>query len=319
MRKKIRDKLERHTKKAARAKRRAEAAKDALNKRAVDKGDIIPLEASKTKPAVTVYVGHLPQSFSELELTRFCDQFKGLVGVRCARNPVTGASRGYAFVQFSTPLAAEQAAKELNGYLISRRRLKANVVALPDRALRMFRSTEYRAKKARAVTMARLAAGGGPNVTVRPRAAGEDEPAVPSQLRRASRLAASVASLEALGLAVPSALAKSSASADAVAKAVPAATPRDADPAAAAAAKLAKGGKAKPAKAAPAKGAKPAKPAKPAAPKAEAPAKAPAAVPVKKVETAPVKAPVVAKAAAATKKAAAPAVAAKGKAKAKAK
>eukprot|EP01017_Pseudomicrothorax_dubius_P039306 TRINITY_DN6002_c0_g1_i8.p1 TRINITY_DN6002_c0_g1~~TRINITY_DN6002_c0_g1_i8.p1 ORF type:complete len:246 (+),score=87.98 TRINITY_DN6002_c0_g1_i8:56-793(+) len=66
----------------------------------------------------TIYVGHLPYGFDEDGLKDFFSQFGDVTRVVLFRSPITGRSRGYAYIQFKFKEVAKIAAQAINGYLI---------------------------------------------------------------------------------------------------------------------------------------------------------------------------------------------------------
>ena len=71
----------------------------------------------------TVYVANLPWRTTEDELAALFEEFGPVVGVRVIQDSVTGRSRGYGFVELSTPEAAERAIASLNGREFAGRKL----------------------------------------------------------------------------------------------------------------------------------------------------------------------------------------------------
>ena len=79
-----------------------------------------------------ICLSHLPFGFFESEIKRFLAQFGGIKRMRLSRNPRTGKSRHYAFIEFEYPSTASVVAKSMNGYMMFGRTIKCNVVQTPN-------------------------------------------------------------------------------------------------------------------------------------------------------------------------------------------
>ncbi|TID13805.1 Ribosomal biogenesis protein Gar2 [Venturia nashicola] len=66
----------------------------------------------------TIYVGRIPHGFYEHQMKAYFTQFGDVNHLRLARNKKTGASKHYAFVEFSSQEVAEIVAKTMNNYLM---------------------------------------------------------------------------------------------------------------------------------------------------------------------------------------------------------
>lgn len=75
-----------------------------------------------------LYVGHIPHGFYEKEMGLYFAQFGDIKNLRICRAWKTGASRGYGFIEFATPVAASAAAEAMSGYLMHGRSLRTEVV-----------------------------------------------------------------------------------------------------------------------------------------------------------------------------------------------
>ncbi len=62
-----------------------------------------------------IYIGHLPFGFFEQQLKGFFSQFGTVTRVRVSRNPKTGRSRHYGFVEFLEREVAAIAADTMDG------------------------------------------------------------------------------------------------------------------------------------------------------------------------------------------------------------
>lgn len=75
-----------------------------------------------------VYLGHIPFGFFEGPMRKYFSQFGEVTKIRLSRNPKTGKSRHYAFIEFANEEVAKIVAKTMNGYLLMERVLKAAFV-----------------------------------------------------------------------------------------------------------------------------------------------------------------------------------------------
>ncbi len=73
--------------------------------------------------AATVYIANLPWRTTEDELEELFVAFGPVVDVRVIQDPVTGRSRGYAFVELEAADSADRAVDSLNGHELNGRRL----------------------------------------------------------------------------------------------------------------------------------------------------------------------------------------------------
>ena len=63
----------------------------------------------------TIYLSGLPLHITELELSEMCRPFGDVVGARIERDPETGASWPFGFVEFQFEESALRAAANLHG------------------------------------------------------------------------------------------------------------------------------------------------------------------------------------------------------------
>ncbi|KAI0882506.1 uncharacterized protein GGS22DRAFT_169618 [Annulohypoxylon maeteangense] len=75
-----------------------------------------------------VYIGRLPHGFYEHEMRSYFCQFGTIERIRMSRNKKTGASRHFAFIEFTEASVAEVVAKTMDNYLLFGRILKVKVV-----------------------------------------------------------------------------------------------------------------------------------------------------------------------------------------------
>lgn len=81
-----------------------------------------------------VFVANLPLEFSDEQLAALFDSFGLVLGAYLARDPVTGAKKGYGLVNLAPDRAAAEAVKALNGKQIGGRRVEAKL-ADPNMAI----------------------------------------------------------------------------------------------------------------------------------------------------------------------------------------
>ena len=82
--------------------------------------------------SAVICLSHLPFGFFEAEIKRFLSQFGVVKRMRLSRNPRTGKSRHYAFIEFEYASTAAVVAKAMNGYMMFGRTIKCNVVTTPN-------------------------------------------------------------------------------------------------------------------------------------------------------------------------------------------
>ncbi|KAJ2872028.1 nucleolar protein [Coemansia aciculifera] len=85
------------------------------------------LKKSKGKPGV-VYIGRIPHGFYEEQMMGYFKQFGTIKRLRLSRNPKTGRSRHFAFIEFAHHEVAKIVAETMNNYLMFERLLKCVVV-----------------------------------------------------------------------------------------------------------------------------------------------------------------------------------------------
>lgn len=105
-------------------------------------------EQSETsdKPGV-VYVGRIPHGFYENEMREYFKQFGTILKLRMSRNPKSGASRHFAFIQFESASVADIVARTMDNYLLFNHILKVKLV--PDEQVHeeLFKGANKRFKK----------------------------------------------------------------------------------------------------------------------------------------------------------------------------
>jgi RNA recognition motif-containing protein len=64
-----------------------------------------------------IYIGNLPQEFDEEELRRVFAVNGPVKTVNWCKDPITQKSRGFCFLDYMFPAAAQMAMKNMNGYV----------------------------------------------------------------------------------------------------------------------------------------------------------------------------------------------------------
>ncbi|KAI1093772.1 hypothetical protein F5B19DRAFT_104071 [Rostrohypoxylon terebratum] len=75
-----------------------------------------------------VYIGRLPHGFYEHEMKSYFSQFGTIERLRMSRNKKTGASKHFAFIEFTEAPVAEVVAKTMDNYLLFGRILKVKII-----------------------------------------------------------------------------------------------------------------------------------------------------------------------------------------------
>ena len=74
-----------------------------------------------------LYVGNLPYTVSENDLTSLFSEAGNVTSVAVIKDRETGRSKGFGFVEMSSQAEAEEAIRMFNGYEYGERPLKVNV------------------------------------------------------------------------------------------------------------------------------------------------------------------------------------------------
>ncbi|WOO86210.1 putative RNA-binding protein [Vanrija pseudolonga] len=82
----------------------------------------------KSTATGTIFLGRIPHGFYEEQMKDYFSQFGDVTRLRLARNPKTGASRHYAYIEFSSLPVAEIVADTMNNYLLMGHLLRCNVI-----------------------------------------------------------------------------------------------------------------------------------------------------------------------------------------------
>ncbi|TVY78390.1 putative RNA-binding protein, partial [Lachnellula suecica] len=98
------------------------------------------------KPGV-VYIGHIPHGFYEHEMREYFKQFGTILKLRLSRNPKTGASKHFAFIQFESATVASIVSKTMDNYLLFGHILKVKVVPDEQVSENLFKGANKRFKK----------------------------------------------------------------------------------------------------------------------------------------------------------------------------
>jgi cold-inducible RNA-binding protein len=74
-----------------------------------------------------LYVGNLPFSFGDAELSNLFAQAGTVASARVVLDPATGRKRGFGFVEMSSPQEAEAAVQALNGSEVQGRAIVVDI------------------------------------------------------------------------------------------------------------------------------------------------------------------------------------------------
>lgn len=114
----------------------------------------IPKVSKKVKDAAqpsgetgVIYIGRVPHGFYEYEMKQYFSQFGDISRLRLSRNKKTGASKHFAFVEFSEASTAEVVAKTMDNYLLFGHILKCKVIPKADVHDNLFNGANKRFKK----------------------------------------------------------------------------------------------------------------------------------------------------------------------------
>jgi hypothetical protein len=87
---------------------------------ATSPGPPIQTTASNKGPdGANLFIFHIPNHFTNLDMFRLFCQYGNLLSVRIMVEKDTGRSRGFGFVSYDSPESAALAIKELNGFAVS--------------------------------------------------------------------------------------------------------------------------------------------------------------------------------------------------------
>lgn len=110
-------------------------------------------EQTTSSESGVVYIGHLPFGFFEQQMRVFFRQFGKILNLRISRNPKTGKSRHYAFIEFANRDVAEIVAENMNGYMMFGKTLVTRLLPPEEVHEKMFEGANkvYHPKKWRMV------------------------------------------------------------------------------------------------------------------------------------------------------------------------
>jgi len=80
--------------------------------------------SNKGPDGANLFIFHIPNHFTNLDMYRLFCQYGNLLSVRIMVEKDTGRSRGFGFVSYDSPESAALAIKELNGFAVGNKRLK---------------------------------------------------------------------------------------------------------------------------------------------------------------------------------------------------
>ena len=92
-----------------------------------EESEKLPIGLDKGPPGANVFVYGLPDRWKEAE---FADEFKKfgeIVSIKVIYDKNTGTSKGYGFISYTQPEAAEEAVQALHGTVLAGRRLKVQI------------------------------------------------------------------------------------------------------------------------------------------------------------------------------------------------
>ncbi|KAJ1800005.1 hypothetical protein LPJ59_001421 [Coemansia sp. RSA 2399] len=98
--------------------------------------------AKNTEKPGVVFVGRIPHGFYEDGMRGYFSQFGDIKRLRLSRNPTTGKSRHYAFIEFESSEVADIVANTMNNYLMFERLLKCKVVPESDVHPKLFANSK---------------------------------------------------------------------------------------------------------------------------------------------------------------------------------
>jgi len=83
-----------------------------------------------------LFIGSLPSTITESDLSSLCTPFGELVNVKLATDYVTGEPKGFGFIEMSTRSAGHKVMEELNGMEYKHRILICNEARPPKKKSR---------------------------------------------------------------------------------------------------------------------------------------------------------------------------------------
>ncbi|KAJ5610237.1 rRNA processing protein gar2 [Penicillium lagena] len=95
----------------------------------------------------TVYIGRIPHGFYEHQMRAYFSQFGDITRLRLSRNRLTGRSKHYAFVEFSSTTVAKIVAETMDNYLMYGHILKCKYVPAEQLHPEVWKGANRRFKK----------------------------------------------------------------------------------------------------------------------------------------------------------------------------
>ncbi|KAJ5191124.1 Nucleotide-binding alpha-beta plait [Penicillium cinerascens] len=95
----------------------------------------------------TVYIGRIPHGFYEHQMRAYFSQFGDITRLRLSRNRLTGRSKHYAFVEFSSVTVAKIVAETMDNYLMYSHILKCKYVPAEQLHPEVWKGANRRFKK----------------------------------------------------------------------------------------------------------------------------------------------------------------------------
>ncbi len=86
--------------------------------------------------ATTLYVGHIPYSWTADNLARLCETFGTVNFARVILDPQTARSKGYGFVEMADDQDAQEAIRRLDGRPVNNHAIAVRVANPPQRQQR---------------------------------------------------------------------------------------------------------------------------------------------------------------------------------------
>ncbi|KAI9841715.1 MAG: hypothetical protein M1837_000448 [Sclerophora amabilis] len=105
------------------------------------------VSTGSTQEPGAVYVGRIPHGFYEHQMRQYFSQFGEISRLRLSRNPKTGASKHYAFIEFTSSEVAQIVADTMNNYLMFGHILKCQVVPQSQLHPELWKGANRRFKK----------------------------------------------------------------------------------------------------------------------------------------------------------------------------
>ncbi|SPP80756.1 MKI67 FHA domain-interacting nucleolar phosphoprotein [Drosophila guanche] len=105
-----------------------------------------PEDQKERKERGIVFIKHLPHGFFEQQLRQYFKQFGRVMRVRLARSPLSGNSKGFAFVEFEYPEVAKVAADTMDNYLMFQKVVKASYIPPENQKFDYFKTSVKKVK-----------------------------------------------------------------------------------------------------------------------------------------------------------------------------